>query len=72
MSSNEKVLLTMHNKCNFENCSNQVIELKKYCKKHWCKDGHFTNQKKYRGYCDGCFTRIMKNDHSKYVHLVTR
>lgn len=60
------------NKCIFENCSREAGMLGKYCKRHWCIDGHPTTQKKYRGYCDGCFTRIMKTDNKMYLRLVTR
>ena len=59
------------NKCIFENCYKEACMLGQYCKRHWCEDGHPTTQKKYRGYCDGCFTRIMNTDNKKYVQLVT-
>lgn len=60
------------NKCVIENCLREAIMLGKYCKQHWCEDGHFTKQKKYRGYCEGCFTKIIKKDHNLYLRLVTR
>lgn len=58
-------------KCIFENCYKEAGMLGRYCKRHWCEDGHPTTQRKYRGYCKGCFTRIMNTDNKKYVKLVT-
>ena len=70
----EKIIIEKldFHKCIYENCSRKSEMLGKYCKRHWCEDGHSTNQKKYRGYCEGCFTRIIKTDQSLYKHLVTR
>jgi|LakMenEpi03Aug12_release.lakeMendotaPanAssembly.Ray.scaffolds.fasta_scaffold2176478_1 hypothetical protein len=59
-------------KCMFDNCNKESLTLNKYCNKHWCLDGHSTNQKKYRGYCSNCFDKIMKNDKKKYLNLVTK
>lgn len=56
------------NECIFDNCYKETYMLK-YCKLHWCEDGHPTSQRKYRGYCEGCFSKIMKND-KKYLNLV--
>ena len=61
-----------YNQCSFDNCIRETLMLQRYCKRHWCSEGHSTNQKKYRGYCEGCFSKIMQNDNKKYIHLVTR
>jgi hypothetical protein len=61
-----------YNKCFFDNCIREISILQKYCSRHWCLDGHATNQKKYRGYCEGCFSQIMKTNNKKYISLVTR
>ena len=63
---------TCYQNCIFENCHKESSMMGKYCRRHWCVDGHPTNQKKYRGYCEGCFDYIMKTDRDKYVHIVTR
>lgn len=60
-----------YNQCIFDNCIRDTSMLHKYCKRHWCLDGHPTNQKKYRGYCEGCFSKIIQYDNKKYIHLVT-
>jgi hypothetical protein len=60
------------NKCIFENCFQESIMMNKYCKRHWCKDGHPTSQKKYIGYCNGCFTKIIKTDKKRYQQIITR
>jgi len=52
-------------KCVFENCYKEASMLGRYCRRHWCEDGHPTTQRKYRGYCEGCFTRIMNTDKKK-------
>jgi hypothetical protein len=69
-----KIIISKINyyKCIFDNCNNESSMLNKYCKRHWCLDGHATNQRKYRGYCGNCFDNIMKNDKKKYLYLVTR
>lgn len=61
-----------YSKCMFDDCSKESCILQKYCKLHWCEDGHPTNRRKYRGYCEGCFSRIMKTDNKKYLYLVTK
>ena len=61
-----------YNMCIFENCYKESSMLNRYCRRHWCIDGHPTTQRKYRGYCSGCFDRILKIDHIKYLHIVTR
>jgi hypothetical protein len=58
--------------CTFENCYRESSMLNRYCRKHWCADGHPTNKKKHRGYCSGCFSIIIKTDNKKYLSLVTR
>jgi hypothetical protein len=58
--------------CIFDNCNKESSMLNKYCRRHWCLDGHPTNQRKYKGYCQNCFNNIMKNDKKKYLYLVTR
>lgn len=58
--------------CIFENCHRESSMLGKYCRRHWYVDGHPTSQKKYRGYCEGCFDRIIKTDKDKYLYIVTR
>jgi hypothetical protein len=60
-----------NNQCIFDNCIRETLTLQKYCRRHWCSDGHSTNQKKYRGYCEGCFTKIIQTDNKKYIYLVT-
>jgi len=60
------------NKCIFENCFYESRMLNKYCKRHWCNDGHPTTQKKYIGYCNGCFTQIIKTDKKKYMNLIKK
>jgi len=55
------------NKCIFENCYKEAGMLGKYCKRHWCKDGHSTTQIKYMGYCENCFTRIMKTNNKNIL-----
>ena len=60
-----------YNKCIFENCIHETLMFQKYCRRHWCLDGHPTKQKKYRGYCEGCFNKIIKTDNKKYIYLVT-
>lgn len=61
-----------YQKCVFDNCYKESSMLNRYCRRHWCVDGHPTNQRKYRGYCSGCFDKIMKTDKDKYLHIVTR
>ena len=62
---------SLKNICIIDNCKTEGTYLNKYCNRHWCEDGHPTNQKKYRGYCECCFSKIMKDD-KKYRYLITQ